>query len=177
MRMICRFLPVRRSGIWSLGVILLAQSSKNGWEDKRIIRHPPWGMGPRKFRDEVSARNGHPKRSKRVTGAPASNKLERSARNAWPYNRPGTRNLWCMGGTTAQSNGNNNNPRPTAANSLQLAPGNMATAGGRHQHFSRGQRTTCRRRTILGRSGDTQCGYTGLLRRRFVHNWARFWEE
>ncbi len=131
---------------------------ENGWEDKEFIRRV-WGM------DQIrTGRSGRPKRSS-VTGVPA-----RSCRvAALANNRPGTV-IWCMGGTQ-HTNGNNNT---RAYCVLQLALGNMGTAGGGTNIF-RGH-DNVQGATDLGVLADTLPGYYGLTAGSWAH-WARVWEE
>ncbi|MGR3507820.1 MAG: formate dehydrogenase subunit alpha [Sulfitobacter sp.] len=136
---------------------------ENGWEDKEFIRTRVWGMD--QIRDEVA--KWTPEEVERVTGAPAS-QLERVARTL-ANNRPGTV-IWCMGGTQ-HSNGNNNT---RAYCILQLALGNMGTAGGGTNIF-RGH-DNVQGATDLGVLADTLPGYYGLSAGAWAH-WARVWEE
>jgi formate dehydrogenase major subunit len=84
-------------------------------------------------------------------------------------NRPGTV-IWCMGGTQ-HTNGNNNT---RAYCILQLALGNMGTAGGGTNIF-RGH-DNVQGATDLGVLADTLPGYYGLAEGSWAH-WARVWEE
>ncbi len=125
---------------------------ENGWEDKEFIRTRVWGMD--QIRDEVA--NWTPDEVERVTGVPGS-QLRRVARTM-ANNRPGTV-IWCMGGTQ-HTNGNNNT---RAYCILQLALGNMGTAGGGTNIF-RGH-DNVQGATDLGVLADTLPGYYGLSRR------------
>ena len=136
---------------------------ENGWEDKEFIRTRVWGM--EQIREEVSKWN--PEEVERVTGAPGQ-QLARVARTL-ANNRPGTV-IWCMGGTQ-HSNGNNNT---RAYCILQLALGNMGTAGGGTNIF-RGH-CNVQGATDLGVLADTLPGYYGLSAGSWAH-WARVWEE
>jgi formate dehydrogenase major subunit len=136
---------------------------ENGWEDKEFIRTRVWGM--EQIRDEVA--KWTPDEVERVTGAPAK-QLERVARTL-VNNRPGTV-IWCMGGTQ-HTNGNNNT---RAYCILQLALGNMGTAGGGTNIF-RGH-DNVQGATDLGVLADTLPGYYGLSAGAWAH-WARVWEE
>jgi formate dehydrogenase major subunit len=136
---------------------------ENGWEDKEFIRTRVWGM--EQIRDEVA--NWTPAEVERVTGAPGA-QLERVARTL-VNNRPGTV-IWCMGGTQ-HTNGNNNT---RAYCILQLALGNMGTAGGGTNIF-RGH-DNVQGATDLGVLADTLPGYYGLNAGAWAH-WARVWEE
>jgi len=136
---------------------------ENGWEDQEFIRTRVWGM------DEIRAevKKWTPEEVERVTGAPGS-QLERVARTL-ANNRPGTV-IWCMGGTQ-HTNGNNNT---RAYCILQLALGNMGTAGGGTNIF-RGH-DNVQGATDLGVLADTLHGYYGLAAGSWAH-WARVWEE
>jgi formate dehydrogenase major subunit len=136
---------------------------ENGWEDKEFIRTRVWGM--EQIKDEVA--KWTPDEVERVTGAPAK-QLERVARTL-VNNRPGTV-IWCMGGTQ-HTNGNNNT---RAYCILQLALGNMGTAGGGTNIF-RGH-DNVQGATDLGVLADTLPGYYGLSAGAWAH-WARVWEE
>ncbi len=136
---------------------------ENGWEDKEFIRTRVWGMD--QIRDEV--KKWTPAEVERVTGAPGQ-QLERVARTL-VNNRPGTV-IWCMGGTQ-HTNGNNNT---RAYCVLQLALGNMGTAGGGTNIF-RGH-DNVQGATDLGVLADTLPGYYGLTPGSWAH-WARVWEE
>jgi formate dehydrogenase major subunit len=136
---------------------------ENGWEDKEFIRTRVWGMD--QIKDEV--KKWTPEEVERVTGAPGS-QLRRVARTL-ANNRPGTV-IWCMGGTQ-HTNGNNNT---RAYCILQLALGNMGTAGGGTNIF-RGH-DNVQGATDLGVLADTLPGYYGLAEGAWAH-WARVWEE
>ncbi|WP_413720690.1 formate dehydrogenase subunit alpha [Silicimonas sp. MF1-12-2] len=136
---------------------------ENGWEDKEFIRTRTWGM------DQIKAEVAKwtPEETERVTGVPGS-QLERVARTM-ANNRPGTV-IWCMGGTQ-HTNGNNNT---RAYCVLQLALGNMGTAGGGTNIF-RGH-DNVQGATDLGVLADTLPGYYGLAPGSWAH-FARVWEE
>ena len=136
---------------------------ENGWEDKEFIRTRVWGMD--QIKKEVA--KWTPEEVERVTGAPGK-QLERVARTL-ANNRPGTV-IWCMGGTQ-HTNGNNNT---RAYCVLQLALGNMGTAGGGTNIF-RGH-DNVQGATDLGVLADTLPGYYGLSAGSWAH-WARVWEE
>ncbi|GHF43951.1 formate dehydrogenase subunit alpha [Seohaeicola zhoushanensis] len=136
---------------------------ENGWEDKEFIRTRVWGMD--QIREEV--KKWTPEEVERVTGAPGS-QLKRVAMTL-ANNRPGTV-IWCMGGTQ-HTNGNNNT---RAYCILQLALGNMGTAGGGTNIF-RGH-DNVQGATDLGVLADTLPGYYGLAAGSWAH-WARVWEE
>ncbi|WP_439521055.1 formate dehydrogenase subunit alpha [Marivita sp.] len=136
---------------------------ENGWEDKEFIRTRVWGMD--QIKEEVA--NWTPEEVERVTGTPGS-QLERVARTL-ANNRPGTV-IWCMGGTQ-HTNGNNNT---RAYCILQLALGNMGTAGGGTNIF-RGH-DNVQGATDLGVLADTLPGYYGLAAGSWAH-WARVWDE
>ena len=136
---------------------------ENGWEDQEFIRTRVWGMD--QIKEEVAKWN--PDEVERVTGVPGS-QLERVARTM-ANNRPGTV-IWCMGGTQ-HTNGNNNT---RAYCVLQLALGNMGTAGGGTNIF-RGH-DNVQGATDLGVLADTLPGYYGLSAGSWAH-WARVWEE
>ncbi|ARE41850.1 Formate dehydrogenase-O, major subunit [Rhodovulum sp. P5] len=136
---------------------------ENGWEDKEFIRTRVWGMD--QIREEVA--RWDPEEVERVTGVPGS-QMERVARTL-ANNRPGTV-IWCMGGTQ-HTNGNNNT---RAYCILQLALGNMGTAGGGTNIF-RGH-DNVQGATDLGVLADTLPGYYGLADGSWSH-WARVWEE
>ena len=142
---------------------ILLHIFENGWEDQEFIRTRVWGM------DEIRAevKKWTPEEVERVTGAPGS-QLERVARTL-ANNRPGTV-IWCMGGTQ-HTNGNNNT---RAYCILQLALGNMGTAGGGTNIF-RGH-DNVQGATDLGVLADTLPGYYGLAAGSWAH-WARVWEE
>jgi len=135
---------------------------ENGWEDKQFIRQRVWGMD--QIRSEVKKWN--PKETERVTGIPGS-QLQRVAKTL-ANNRPGTL-IWCMGGTQ-HTNGNNNT---RAYCILQLALGNMGTAGGGTNIFRghdnvQGATDMC----VLSHSLP---GYYGLSAGSWKH-WARVWD-
>ena len=135
---------------------------ENGWEDKEFIRQRVWGMD--EIRKEVKKWN--PKEVERVTGTPGS-QLKRVAR-LMANNRPGTV-IWCMGGTQ-HTNGNNNT---RAYCVLQLALGNLGTAGGGTNIFRghdnvQGATDMC----VLSHSLP---GYYGLKTGSWKH-WARVWD-
>ena len=136
---------------------------ENGWEDKEFIRTRVYGM------EDVKAEIARwtPEETERVTGVPGS-QLERVARTL-ANNRPGTV-IWCMGGT--QHTNGNNNTRAYCA--LQLALGNMGTAGGGTNIF-RGH-DNVQGATDLGVLADTLPGYYGLSAGSWAH-FARVWEE
>ena len=136
---------------------------ENSWEDKEFIRTRVWGMD--QIREEVA--RWTPEEVERVTGTPGS-QLRRVARTL-ANNRPGTV-IWCMGGTQ-HSNGNNNT---RAYCVLQLALGNMGTAGGGTNIF-RGH-DNVQGATDLGVLADTLPGYYGLSEGSWAH-WARVWDE
>ncbi|WP_300061375.1 formate dehydrogenase subunit alpha [uncultured Roseobacter sp.] len=136
---------------------------ENEWEDKEFIRTRVWGMD--QIKEEVA--RWTPEEVERVTGAPGS-QLRRVARTL-VNNRPGTV-IWCMGGTQ-HTNGNNNT---RAYCVLQLALGNMGTAGGGTNIF-RGH-DNVQGATDLGVLANTLPGYYGLKPGSWVH-WARVWEE
>ncbi|WP_321341575.1 formate dehydrogenase subunit alpha [Breoghania sp.] len=141
---------------------LLWHIFENGWEDKEFIRQRVWGM------DEVKTeiKKWTPEETERVTGVPGS-QLKRVARTL-ANNRPGTV-IWCMGGTQ-HTNGNNNT---RAYCILQLALGNMGTAGGGTNIF-RGH-DNVQGATDLGVLADTLPGYYGLSTGSWKH-WARVWD-
>jgi formate dehydrogenase major subunit len=136
---------------------------ENGWEDQEFIRTRVWGMD--QIKTEVA--KWTPEEVERVTDVPGS-QLERVARTM-ANNRPGTV-IWCMGGTQ-HTNGNNNT---RAYCVLQLALGNMGTAGGGTNIF-RGH-DNVQGATDLGVLADTLPGYYGLSAGSWAH-WARVWEE
>ncbi|WP_298837046.1 formate dehydrogenase subunit alpha [uncultured Roseobacter sp.] len=136
---------------------------ENGWEDQEFIRTRVWGMD--QIKEEVAKWN--PEEVERVTGTPGS-QLKRVARTL-ANNRPGTV-IWCMGGTQ-HTNGNNNT---RAYCILQLALGNMGTAGGGTNIF-RGH-DNVQGATDLGVLANTLPGYYGLSDGSWAH-WARVWEE
>jgi len=136
---------------------------ENGWEDREFIRQRVWGMD--QIRAEVA--NWTPDEVENVTGVPES-QLKRVARTL-VNNRPGTV-IWCMGGT--QHTTGNNNTRAYCI--LQLALGNMGTAGGGTNIF-RGH-DNVQGATDLGVLADTLPGYYGLAAGSWAH-WARVWEE
>ena len=136
---------------------------ENGWEDKEFIRTRVWGMD--EIKKEVAKWN--PEEVERVTGAPGS-QLKRVARTL-ANNRPGTV-IWCMGGTQ-HTNGNNNT---RAYCILQLALGNMGTAGGGTNIF-RGH-DNVQGATDLGVLANTLPGYYGLSDGAWAH-WSRVWNE
>ena len=136
---------------------------ENGWEDKEFIRTRVWGMD--QIRDEV--KKWTPEETERVTGVPGS-QLRRVAFTL-ANNRPGTV-IWCMGGTQ-HTNGNNNT---RAYCVLQLALGNMGTAGGGTNIF-RGH-DNVQGATDLGVLSHDLPGYYGLAPGAWAH-WARVWGE
>ena len=91
---------------------------ENGWEDRSLSDQRVWGM------DQIKAEVAKwtPKKSSVYRGSRIT--AQRVAR-PMAQNRPGTV-IWCMGGTQ-HTNGNNNT---RAYCILQLALGNMGTAGG-----------------------------------------------
>jgi formate dehydrogenase major subunit len=136
---------------------------ENGWEDKEFIRQRVYGM------EDVMAevKKWTPAETERVTGVPGS-QLKRVAK-IMANNRPGTF-IWCMGGT--QHTNGNNNTRAYCA--LQLALGNMGTAGGGANIFRghcnvQGATDFC----VLSHSLP---GYYGLSAGAWKH-WARVWGE
>ncbi len=135
---------------------------ENGWEDTDFIRQRVYGMDM--VRDEV--KRWTPEEVERVTGAPGS-QLERVARTL-AMNRPGTV-VWCMGGTQ-HTNGNNNT---RAYCILQLALGNMGTAGGGTNIF-RGH-DNVQGATDLGVLSHTLPGYYGISAGAWKH-WSRVWD-
>jgi len=134
---------------------------ENGWEDKEFIRTRVWGMD--QIKEEVA--KWTPEEVERVTGVPGS-QMKRVARTM-ANNRPGTV-IWCMGGTQ-HTNGNNNT---RAYCVLQLALGNMGTAGGGTNIF-RGH-DNVQGATDLGVLSHTLPGYYGLKTGSWKH-WARVW--
>jgi len=136
---------------------------ENNWEDKEFIRQRVYGM------EDVLAevKKWTPAETERVTGVPGS-QLKRVAK-IMANNRPGTF-VWCMGGT--QHTNGNNNTRAYCA--LQLALGNMGTAGGGANIFRghdnvQGATDFC----VLSHSLP---GYYGLSAGAWKH-WARVWGE
>ncbi len=134
----------------------------NEWEDKEFIRQRVWGLDD--IRTEV--KKWTPEETERVTGVPGT-QLKRVAK-IMANNRPGTI-VWCMGGTQ-HTNGNNNT---RAYCILQLALGNMGTAGGGANIFRghdnvQGATDFC----ILSHSLP---GYYGLKTGSWKH-WARVWD-
>ncbi|MCI4663142.1 MAG: formate dehydrogenase subunit alpha [Neomegalonema sp.] len=155
-----RFRPGSDVGlIWGL----LWHIFENGWEDKEFIRTRVWGMD--KIREEV--KKWTPKETERVTGVPGA-QLKRVA-GLLAKNKPGTV-IWCMGGT--QHTTGNNNTRAYCI--LQLALGNMGTAGGGTNIF-RGH-DNVQGATDLGILSHTLPGYYGVSDGAWGH-WARVWEE
>jgi formate dehydrogenase major subunit len=135
---------------------------ENGWEDKEFIRRRVWGM--EQIKDEV--KKWTPDETERVTGVPPS-QMRRVARTL-AENRPGTI-VWCMGGTQ-HTNGSSNT---RAYCVLQLALGNMGTAGGGANIFRghdnvQGATDFC----VLSHSLP---GYYGLSEGSWKH-WARVWD-
>ena len=135
----------------------------NKWEDKEFIRQRVYGM------EDVVAevKKWDPAETERVTGVPGE-QLKRVAK-IMANNRPGTF-VWCMGGT--QHTNGNNNTRAYCA--LQLALGNMGTAGGGANIFRghcnvQGATDFC----VLSHSLP---GYYGLSAGAWKH-WARVWDE
>jgi formate dehydrogenase major subunit len=153
-----RFRPGSDVGlIWGI----LWHVFENGWEDKEFIRTRVWGMD--QIKEEVA--KWTPEEVERVTGVPES-QMKRVARTM-ANNRPGTV-IWCMGGTQ-HTNGNNNT---RAYCILQLALGNMGTAGGGTNIF-RGH-DNVQGATDLGVLSHTLPGYYGLKAGSWKH-WARVW--
>jgi len=135
---------------------------ENDWEDKEFIRSRVWGM--EQVKAEVKKWN--PQETERVTGVPGS-QMRRVAR-LLSDNRPGTI-VWCMGGTQ-HTNGSSNT---RAYCILQLALGNMGTAGGGANIFRghdnvQGATDFC----VLSHSLP---GYYGLATGSWKH-WARVWD-
>ncbi len=145
--------------IWGL----LWHIFENGWEDKEFIRTRVYGMD--EIRTEV--KNWNPEEVERVTGVPGS-QMERVARTL-ANNRPGTL-IWCMGGT--QHTTGNNNTRAYCI--LQLALGNMGTAGGGTNIF-RGH-DNVQGATDMCVLSHTLPGYYGLSGGAWAH-WSRVWGE
>ena len=133
----------------------------NQWEDKEFISQRVWGMD--QIREEVA--KWTPEEVEKVAGVPGS-QMKRVAR-LLAKNRPGTM-IWCMGGTQ-HTNGNNNT---RAYCILQLALGNMGTAGGGCNIF-RGH-DNVQGATDLGVLSHTLPGYYGLKAGSWAH-WARVW--
>jgi formate dehydrogenase major subunit len=134
---------------------------ENGWEDKEFIRSRVWGM--EQIKKEVA--KWTPEETERVTGVPGS-QMKRIAR-LLANNRPGTI-VWCMGGTQ-HTNGSSNT---RAYCVLQLALGNMGTAGGGANIFRghdnvQGATDMC----VLSHSLP---GYYGLSAGAWKH-WSRVW--
>ena len=136
---------------------------ENQWEDKEFIRTRVYGM------DEIRAevKKWNPAEVERVTGVPGS-QMERVARTL-ANNRPGTL-IWCMGGT--QHTTGNNNTRAYCI--LQLALGNMGTAGGGTNIF-RGH-DNVQGATDMCVLSHTLPGYYGLSAGAWAH-WSRVWGE
>ncbi|MEN8195938.1 MAG: molybdopterin-dependent oxidoreductase, partial [Pseudomonadota bacterium] len=135
---------------------------ENGWEDKEFIRRRVWGMD--QIKAEVAKWN--PEETERVTGVPGA-QMKRVARTL-ANNRPGTI-VWCMGGT--QHTTGSSNTRAYCV--LQLALGNMGTAGGGANIFRghdnvQGATDFC----VLSHSLP---GYYGLKTGSWKH-WARVWD-
>jgi formate dehydrogenase major subunit len=135
---------------------------ENGWEDKEFIRRRVWGM--EQIKAEVA--KWTPEETERVTGVPGS-QMKRVARTL-ANNRPGTI-VWCMGGT--QHTTGSSNTRAYCV--LQLALGNMGTAGGGANIFRghdnvQGATDFC----VLSHSLP---GYYGLKTGSWKH-WARVWD-
>ncbi|MDA7792317.1 formate dehydrogenase subunit alpha [bacterium] len=155
-----RFRPGSDVGlIWGL----MWHIFENGWEDKEFIRQRVYGMED--VLEEV--RKWTPEETERVTGVPGT-QLKRVAK-IMANNRPGTF-IWCMGGT--QHTNGNNNTRAYCA--LQLALGNMGTAGGGANIFRghdnvQGATDMC----VLSHSLP---GYYGLSAGAWKH-WSRVWGE
>ncbi|QPC44775.1 formate dehydrogenase subunit alpha [Kaustia mangrovi] len=141
---------------------LLWHIFENGWEDREFIRQRVWGMDH--IRAEVA--KWTPDEVEKVTGVPES-QMKRVARKL-ATNKPGTV-IWCMGGTQ-HTNGNNNT---RAYCVLQLALGNMGTAGGGTNIF-RGH-DNVQGATDLGVLCHTLPGYYGLSAGAWKH-WSRVWD-
>ncbi len=135
---------------------------ENGWEDKEFIRQRVFGMD--EIRKEVA--NWTPDEVERVTGV-TGDQVRRVA-EAYARNQPATL-IWCMGLT--QSTIGNNKTR--AASILQLALGNIGTAGGGANIF-RGH-DNVQGATDLGVLCHTLPGYYGVTEGAFRH-WARVWD-
>ncbi len=135
---------------------------ENGWEDKDFIDKRVWGM--EFVREEV--KKWTPEEVENVTGVPGS-QLRRVARTL-ATNKPGTL-IWCMGGT--QHSVGNANVR--AYSILQLALGNIGTAGGGANIF-RGH-DNVQGATDFGVEPGTLPGYYGLSEGAWKH-WARVWD-
>ena len=130
---------------------------------QRVHPHPRLGHGPDQGRSaKVDARRSRARHRR------TRQQLQRVARTM-ANNRPGTV-IWCMGGTQ-HTNGNNNT---RAYCMLQLALGNMGTAGGGTNIF-RGH-DNVQGATDLGVLSHTLPGYYGLSRGAWAH-WARVWGE
>ena len=141
---------------------LLWHILENGWEDKEFLKQRVYGMS--EIKSEV--KKWDPKECERVTGIPGA-QLRRVAKTL-ANNRPGTL-IWCMGGTQ-HTNGNNNT---RAYCVLQLALGNMGTAGGGANIFRghdnvQGATDMC----VLSHSLP---GYYGLSAGAWKH-WSRVWD-
>ncbi|ROR32333.1 formate dehydrogenase subunit alpha [Inmirania thermothiophila] len=144
--------------IWGL----LWHIFENGWEDREFIRTRVYGMD--KVRAEV--KKWHPREVENVVGV--SEQQMRRVAKMLADNRPGTI-VWCMGGT--QHTIGNNNTRAYCI--LQLALGNMGTAGGGANIF-RGH-DNVQGATDLGVLSHTLPGYYGLSEGAWRH-WARVWD-
>ena len=135
---------------------------ENGWEDEEFINQRVYGM--EEIKAEVAKWN--PAEVERVSGASEAVVLE--AAQTMAENRPGTI-VWCMGGT--QHTIGNNNTRAYCV--LQLALGNMGTAGGGANIFRghdnvQGATDFC----ILSHSLP---GYYGLSGGAWKH-WSSVWD-
>ena len=135
---------------------------ENGWEDKEFIRKRVWGMDF--VREEVG--KWTPEETEKVTGVPGA-QLRRVAKTL-ATNKPGTV-IWCMGGT--QHTVGNANVRAYCI--LQLALGNMGTAGGGTNIF-RGH-DNVQGATDFGVEPGTLPGYYGLAEGAWKH-WSRVWD-
>jgi formate dehydrogenase major subunit len=135
---------------------------ENGWEDKDFIRRRVYGMD--QIRAEVA--KWTPAEVDRVAGVPAP-QLRKIA-EIMAHNRPSTL-VWCMGAT--QKTVGTANVR--AFSILQLALGNMGTAGGGTNIF-RGH-DNVQGATDMGLDVTTLPAYLGLDEGAWRH-WCRVWD-
>jgi formate dehydrogenase major subunit len=135
---------------------------ENGWEDKEYIRQRVWGMDH--IREEVA--KWTPDEVERVSGVPGS-QLKRVARTL-ATNKP-TVLTWTLGMTQHTTGNNNTRAMPI----LQLALGNIGTAGGGTNIF-RGH-DNVQGATDMGVLCHTLPGYYGVAEGSWKH-WARVWE-
>ena len=135
---------------------------KNGWVDKEYVKQRVYALD----QVEKEVMKWTPEVTENVTGVPGA-QLELVAK-MMHENKPGTL-VWCMGGT--QHHNGNNNTRAYCV--LQLALGNIGTAGGGANIF-RGH-DNVQGATDMCVLADSLPGYYGLATGSWKH-WCRVWD-